>query len=171
VNVLAQHKGEPAFGLLPQWLSGYAFLFQSTPDVARAKQLVAQLHLGSMSLSYPVNDLFLRSVAERVALNARDAGIAIQPTVNAGGNLRLVEMPVESTDAAHELLRIAAQSNPADLAKPEARYQLERSLLEDHRIIPLVHLRQTFGIAPRVRFQNSASDPFNLHLENAWVSP
>jgi ABC-type transport system substrate-binding protein len=39
-NVLAQHKGDAAFGLLPQWVSGYEFLFQSTPDVARAKQLI-----------------------------------------------------------------------------------------------------------------------------------
>ena len=96
VNVLAQHKGDAAFGLLPQWLSGYAFLFQSTPDVTRAKQLASQLRLGPMSLGYPANDLFLRSVAERVALNARDAGITIRPTPGANGNLRLLEWPIES---------------------------------------------------------------------------
>jgi hypothetical protein len=169
VNVLAQHKGEAAFGLLPQWLSGYAFLFQSTPDVARAKQIVSQLKLGTMSLSYPANDLFLRSVAERVALNARDAGIAIQPTVNANGNLRLTEFPLTSEDAAHELLRIAPQSAPIDLAKPETRYQMERTLLDDHRIIPLVHLRESYGIAPRVHFQKAGADAFTLHLEDAWV--
>jgi ABC-type transport system substrate-binding protein len=177
VNVLAQRKGDAAFGLLPQWLSGYQFLFQSTPDVVRAKQLVSQLHLGPISLSYPANDLFLRSVAERVALNARDAGIAIQPTSNAGGNLRLVEFQIESTDAADELKRIAEQvgagdrAKDLDPAKPEALYQFERSLLEDHRIIPLVHLRETYGIAPRVHFQPSASDPFTLHLEGAWIKP
>ena len=27
VNVLAQRRGQPAFALLPQWLSGYEFLF------------------------------------------------------------------------------------------------------------------------------------------------
>ncbi len=41
-NVLAQHKADPAFGLLPQWLSGYEFLFQSAPDLARAKQISSQ---------------------------------------------------------------------------------------------------------------------------------
>jgi ABC-type transport system substrate-binding protein len=171
VNVLAQHNGEAAFGLLPQWLSGYAFLFQSTPDVARAKQMVSQLRLAALSLSYPANDLFLRSVAERVALNARDAGIAIQPMPGGNGNLRLVEFPLESTDAAHELLRIAPQASQPDLARPESLYQLERSLLDEHRIIPLVHLRETYGIAPRVHFQPSASDPFQLHLEDAWIKP
>ena len=185
VNVLAQRKGDAAFGLLPQWLSGYAFLFQSMPDVMRAKQLVAPLHLGPMSLSYPASDLFLRSVAERVALNARDAGIVIQPTSNANGNLHLVEWPLESTYSADELRRIAEQLGAGDRAKqldparPETLYQLERSLLDDHRIIPLVHLRETYGIAPRVHFQNAGSDSFTLHLadlfrlhlEDAWLLP
>ena len=174
LNVLSQRKGDAAFGLLPQWLSGYAFLFQSTPDVIRAKQLVSPLHLGPMSLSYPASDLFLRAVAERVALNARDAGIIIQPTSNANGNLHLAGWPVESTYAASELRRIAEQlgagdrARQLDPAKPESLYELERWLLDDHRIIPLVHLRETYGIAPKVHFQPS-SDVYSLHLEDAWV--
>ncbi|MGA2880009.1 MAG: ABC transporter substrate-binding protein [Bryobacteraceae bacterium] len=177
LNVLAQHKGEVAFGLLPQWLSGYAFLFQSTPDVMHAKQLVSSLRLGPTSLSYPADDLFLRSVAERIALNARDAGITIQPTSAGNGHLRLMEWPLESTDAANELGRIAEQlgasdrARQLDAAKPETLYQVERSLLDDHRIIPLIHVRETYGIAPRVHFQSPTSDPFTLHLEDAWVQP
>ena len=175
VNVLAQHLGEAAFGLLPQWLSGYAFLFQSTPDLVRARQLASQLHPATMGLSYPANDMFLRSVAERVALNARDAGIAIQPMPGGNGNLRLMEWPLESTDAADALKRIAEQVGAGDRArqldstKPDALYQFERSLLDEYRIIPLVHLRETYGIAPRVHFQPSNPDPFTLHLEDAWV--
>jgi hypothetical protein len=175
VNVLAQHKGEAAFGLLPQWLSGYEFLFQTTPDVMRAKQLAATVRSGPMSLSYPANDLFLRSVAERAALNARDAGITIQPTPNAGGLLRLVEFQFESTNAADELQRTAERlgggdrARQMDPAKPETLYQLERSLLDDHRTIPLVHLRETYGIAPRVHFQPAPRESFALHLEDAWV--
>src|SRR5205807_5730536 len=38
-NVLLQKQGEPAYGLLPQWLTGYAFLFSSAPDVGRARKL------------------------------------------------------------------------------------------------------------------------------------
>jgi len=175
VNVLAQRKGEAAFSLLPQWLTGYAFLFQTSPDLSRAKQLVAQVHPGPISLSYPVNDVFLRSVAERVALNARDAGITIQPTTSAlnnpGGNLRLIEWRINSEDPATELVRIAAElgAGHVDTGKPETLYEAERSLLE--RVIPLVHLRETYGIAPRVRFEPSKSDSFALHLEDAWVQP
>lgn len=171
VNVLAQRKGEAAFSLLPQRLSGYAFLFQSTPDVERAKQIISQMRLGPITLSYPANDAFLRSVAERVALNARDAGIAVQPTPNAGGNLRLIEWPLQSADAAAELARIAATLgvDHIDSTKPEALYEAERSLLD--RVIPLVHLREIYGIAPRVHFESSKSESFALRLEDIWVQP
>jgi peptide/nickel transport system substrate-binding protein len=178
LNVLAQHKGEAAFSLLPQWLTGYAFLFQSAPDLPRAKQIVSQLQIGQLrlgpiSLSYPANDAFLRSVAERIALNARDAGIAIQPAPSAlsnrGGNLRLTEWQINSEDPATELEHIAAALSVGRLNadKPETLYEAERSLLE--RVIPLVYLRETYGIAPRVHIQGSNS--FALHLEDVWVRP
>lgn len=171
VNVLAQRRGEAAFSLLPQWLTGYAFLFRSAPDLGRAKQMVSQMRLGPISLGYTANDVFLRTVAERVALNARDAGIAIQPTSNAGGNLRLIEWSLGSTDAATELARIAASLgvDHIDASKPEALYEAERSLLD--RVIPLVHLSETYGIAPRVHIESSKSDTFALHLEDVWVQP
>jgi ABC-type transport system substrate-binding protein len=176
-NVLAQRKGEPAFGLLPPWLSGYAFLFQSTPDLARAKQFIAQLRPAPLSLGYPANDAFLRSVAERVALNGRDAGINIQPTSNASANLHLIEWRLESTDALAELRRIAEalgagdRANQLESSKPESLYGFERSLLDEHRVIPLVYLRETYGVAPRVHWESSKSDSFALHLEDAWVQP
>jgi hypothetical protein len=175
VNVLAQHKGEAALSLLPQWLTGYAFLFQSSPDVTRGRQIAVGLRLGPVSLSYPANDVFLRSVAERVALNARDAGITIQPTPGTlnkpGANLRLTEWPLGSWDAATELERIAAAlgAGHVDASKPESLYQFERSLLD--RVIPLVHLRETYGIAPRVHFESSKADAFALHLDDVWLQP
>jgi ABC-type transport system substrate-binding protein len=174
-NVLAQHKAEAAFGLLPQWLSGYAFLFQAAPDLPRARQLMASLRPGTMSLGFPANDLFLRSVAERVALNARDAGITIQPTAGGNPNFRLMEWPLQSGDAADELHRIAEsagwgdRASQLDPAKPDKLYEIEHSLLDDHRITPLVYLRETYGMEPRVHFERLASDPFTLHLEDAWV--
>ncbi len=172
-NVLAQHKAEPAFGLLPQWLSGYEFLFQTTPDLARAKQILAQLHPAPPSIEAPGNDAFLRSVAERVALNARDAGIVIQ--VKPAGDLRLLEFPLNSTDPAHDLEHMAAQLKlgdrpQLDRAKPEALFEFEKSLIEGAHLIPLVHLRKTYAISPRVHFQPSR-DQFSLHLEDCWVDP
>ena len=54
-----------------------------------------------------------------------------------------------------------------DASKPEALYQAERSLLD--RVIPLVYLRETYGIAPRVHIESSKSDAFALHLEDVWL--
>ncbi|HUA18120.1 MAG TPA: ABC transporter substrate-binding protein [Bryobacteraceae bacterium] len=176
VNVLAQRRGEPAFGLLPQWLSGYAFLFQAPPDLARARQIVAPLRLGALSLRYPPDDPFLRSVAERVALNARDAGINLQPTVAPNANLSLVEWPLESSDAAAELARLAGllgladRATALDAAKPDSLYQAERALLDEHRVIPLIDLPDTYGIAPRVH-QLARNGAFTLPLEDLWVEP
>jgi hypothetical protein len=171
VTVLTQRKGEAAFGLLPQWLSGYAFLFATTPDVPRARQIVSQLHLSSLTLSYPGNDSFARSVADRVALNARDAGINLQPTPGANANVRLLRWALESRDAANELTRLFAILGVSE--QPDSLYDAERATLEEGRLIPLLYLPAVYGISPRVHGWDAAQkqDPFVLHLENIWVDP
>jgi len=173
VNVLAQRRGESAFGLLPEWLSGYAFLFRTAPDVERARQSAAALRLGALSLSYPAGDSFLKAVAERVALNARDAGINLQPTANANGALRLVRWPLESPSAALELQRLAAllgvvEPSAPDPANPVTIYDAERALLESQRVIPLVYLPAIYGLAPRVHEKDGGPA---LQLANLWVDP
>ena len=179
VNVLAQRRAEPAFGLLPQWLSGYAFLFASSPDAARAKEIISGLRITPLILSYPANDAFARSIAERVALNARDAGIVLQPAQSQSANLRLIRWPLESTDAAAELSRLAGmlgmreRANSLNPGKPETLYEAERALLDAHRVIPLAYLPEVYGIAPRVHNWETAqkNGGFTLHLENVWVDP
>jgi len=91
------------------------------------------------------------------------------------GNLRLVELPLESTDAAYDLARIRAQLNVGDLtqldgATPETLYQFERSMIDEHHVIPLIHLRESYAISPKVHFEPSR-DQFALHLEDAWIAP
>lgn len=175
-NVLAQHKADPAFGLLPQWLSGYEFLFETPPDLARARQIVAQLRGATAGLGYPANDPFLRSVAERVALNARDAGLVLQPTTALNAQLRLFEVTLESTDAGDDLRRVlqrtglGSSGDTHDPSTPQGTYEIERSVLDQRLIIPLVYLRETFALTPRLHFERS-SDMFALHLEDAWVNP
>jgi hypothetical protein len=118
-------------------------------------------------------------VADRIALNARDAGITIQPTTNPGGNLTLVRWPLKSADAATELTRLlqllgaSERAGPLDPTKPETLYEAERALLDDHRVIPLVYLPELYGLAPRVHNWEGAQkrDPFRLNLENVWVDP
>jgi ABC-type transport system substrate-binding protein len=179
VNVLTQRRGEAAFGVLPKWLSGYAFLFQTLPDIARARQLISQLRLPAINLTYPSNDSFARAVADRIALNAHDVGITIQPTTNSGGSLTLVRWPLESADAAAELIRLLGflgageRAASIDSSKPETLFEAERALLDDHRLIPLVYLPELYGLGPRVHNSEAAQkrDPFRLNLDNLWVDP
>src|SRR5439155_22646839 len=37
-KVLLQNYGEASGGILPRWLSGFAFLFSTAPDLERARQ-------------------------------------------------------------------------------------------------------------------------------------
>ena len=179
VTVLTQRRGEAAYSLLPEWLSGYAFLFTSTPDIGRAKALLGQTRLAPLTLGYPGGDSFLRSVAERLALNARDAAIPIQPVTAANASMKLVRLPLQSNDAAAELARFAALLGTPERAaalnpsRPESLYETERALLEDRRIIPLLYLPEVYGISPRVHNWDAAQrhGPFRLHLENVWVTP
>lgn len=99
-NVLLQKQAEPAASFLPQWLSGYASVFNTENDVTRAKKISGALFApaGAQNAQQPLRlrveapgDL-ARLIAERVAINARQAGIAVQlqsrSTVVQGGGLQ-----------------------------------------------------------------------------------
>src|SRR5436305_10152409 len=77
-NVLLQHQGESASGLLPAWVSGYAAAFSIPYDATAARQLRVDAKQQSViRFAYPANDA-LRIIAERIALNARDVGLNVQ---------------------------------------------------------------------------------------------
>lgn len=150
-SVLLQRQGEVSAGLLPQWLSGYAFLFPAAADLPRARNLSA----GGRPLTLGVADASLRAIGDRILLNARDAGIALTMAPSgASADVRLVEERVTSMDAAKSLAALAAAfglPEPQRAENPEALYLAERALLESYRVIPLVHLPNTYGVAPRVK--------------------
>lgn len=83
-NVLLQKQAEPAAALLPQWLSGYAFLFKMDTNIDRAKELRAALPSNATSGAQPLHlrvdasgDV-AKLLGERVAVNARQAMIPVQ---------------------------------------------------------------------------------------------
>ena len=83
-SVLLQRQGEVSGALLPQWLSGYAFLFPAAADLGRARQLAP----GARPITLGVSDAAARPIAERIALNARDAGLAVSVTASTGQRRR-----------------------------------------------------------------------------------
>jgi hypothetical protein len=172
-NVLLQRQGEVSAALLPQWLSGYAFLFPTAADAARARTLVAGLPPAVRAISLGVEDPAARPIAERIALNARDAGLAVSvATQAAGADVRLVEVRIGSLDPALALAGAAASlglSEPPRADSPEALYAVERTLLEGFRVIPLFHLPEVYGVNPRVKGTPGITPLGQWRFENLWL--
>jgi hypothetical protein len=154
LKVLLQKHGEAAGGLLPQWLSGYAALFTTARDVAHARELAAGGP--ALALAYDASDGLARMVAERIAVNAREAGIRLfapAPAGNADVSLvrariapAVAEQALEGLGAALRLPELLHRASPA----LESLYAAERAVVEDYRVIPLFHLPEIFGASPRL---------------------
>jgi peptide/nickel transport system substrate-binding protein len=153
-RVLLQGQGDPTGSLLPQWLSGYAFLFPNNRDVSRARQLAA--NTGPIAFGYDRQDPVMRAIGDRIAVNAGEAGIALRPPTGAP-DVWLAVLPVTSIDALtaledlSSLLKIPVRS---DLSP----YEAERVLLADFQVVPLIHRNVTWRIRPNVRNWPSLGD-------------
>jgi hypothetical protein len=172
-SVLLQRQGEISGALLPQWLSGDAFLFAPAFDGARARSLVTALAPPARTISLAVGDASLRPIADRIALNARDAGLVVPVTAQSGNaDVRLVEVRMASSDPARALAETAAELGLAEPARPdtpEALYNAERALLDGFRVIPLFQLPRVFGASARVRGAPGITPLGEWHFENLWV--
>ncbi len=173
-NVVLQGGGEPTGALLPTWISGYAFVFPAGGTAERASQARMQAkHLPAWTLGYDASDTAARVIAERVLLNARDAGITLQLTSSAGFDLRLVRIPLSSSEP-HVALAEMAKSLPL----PQPRfgngsvgdlYSAERALLQSHRVIPLLHLQSAVALKTNVHDWSMLPDG-TWQVSNVWLS-
>ena len=176
-SVLLQRQGEPAAALLPQWMTGYTFLFSTSRDLARARQLVSPPG-ATLALACDGSDPLARSIAGRIALDAREAGLAVQVSApSAQADLRLERFRLGSPAADQALSAFAALLEAPDsprlplASSPESLYAAERALLEDNRVIPLFHLPEFCGAGKRVKFWNApaVSGIGEWLLENIWL--
>lgn len=169
VNVITQRRGEIASGLLPQWLTGYEFLFGAPFDAVRAREAASALKNRTLVFRVPPSDPLARSVADRVMVNARDAGLTLQSGGNA--NVELLHVRLDCAGAARALREIAGD-RAVDPGSPEALYRAERAALEEGKLIPLVHVPDVFGIGPRVRSSTGlpACDLLSA-IPNLWLTP
>ncbi len=172
-SVLLQGGGEPAGTLLPDWMTGYAFLFPAAVDMQRAQLTRGEVpQAPAWTLGYDASDPLSRVIAERIALNARDAGLRLQAANSAMTDVRLVRIPLASLDA-----RIALTSLAARLGLPQPRfegdpaasvYAAEKALLQSQRVIPLLHLRTAYAVSTNVRGWVEDRDG-SLQLQNVWL--
>jgi hypothetical protein len=173
-NVLLQGAAEPTGALLPDWMTGYGFLFPSEADLSRARQLRSEIRYApSWSMGYDANDPLARVVAERITLNARDAGLSVQVTNGATSDLRLIRIPLASPDAALALTKLAENLKlPQPKFTSDASsdlYTAEASLLESKRIIPLLHLKATIAGAVPVKNWVVGLDG-SWRIQDVWLA-
>ena len=193
-NVLLQREAQPAAALLPQWLTGYAFLFGSPMNLNRAREIRVSLPANEAGSAEPLRlrvdapgDL-MKLLGERVAVNARQASLTIQvmqhaapanpPTPanpNPAAGLHLIAWHYDSLSARAELEALASQlfepnagnTVPSNL-DPERLYAEERRLLGHRQLLPLVVLPDYVGIGPAVR--NWSPAPWGeWRLADVWL--
>ncbi|MGB6900271.1 MAG: ABC transporter substrate-binding protein, partial [Candidatus Acidiferrum sp.] len=193
-NVLLQRQAEAASALLPQWLSGYAFLLNVDTDLEHAKQLRRELPSNEAAGAEPLRlhvdpagDL-AKLLAERVAVNARQAAILVQVINKPIAHASSAVVPPHPSSGVHlfawhysslspraELDSMFAAYNltessevNATITDHEQLYARERRALEELRILPLVTEAESVGLAPTVRDWMPARWG-EWHLADVWL--
>ncbi len=116
-------------------------------------------------------DPIARLLAERIALNGKDAGLSLQTTSAASADLQLVRVPL----AADPWIALADVAARAGL--PEAKsqggsvgdlYAREQAELAEQRIIPLFHLPESYAAAATLKNWTLRPDG-SWSLADAWL--
>jgi ABC-type transport system substrate-binding protein len=173
-TVVLQGGAELAGSLLPNWLTGYAFLFPSAIDLELARQIRGEIpHTTSWSLAYDPADPAARVIAERVVLNARDAGLGMQITSASSADLRIVRVPLVSLDGQIALREVAARlgfsSSRFVSGSIDDLYNAENKLLQSQRVIPLLHLRTAYAVSNDVKNWRTARDG-SWRVTDTWLT-
>ncbi len=188
-TVLLQRHGQPAPALLPQWLSGYAPLLAGASGRAQARSLVSALPPPQRALTLRVDpaDALARAIADRIAVDARDAGLAVRvdapDALAPRPDVRLVRIRLEAKSPERALAGAIAALGPRAAAltaldaPPQAGAPLadvlrfERSLIEQHAIVPVVHLAEVYALNARVGSWNGpiVQPTGAWDLANVWL--
>jgi ABC-type transport system substrate-binding protein len=191
-NVVLQRQAVPAGALLPQWISGYAFLFpvsaQSAAQPTAQFAPTAVKPAAPLVLVYDPQDAEARAVAERVIVDLRAAGISAQADAGVAAasappaDLRLERISIAQPDAQAAFALVLgaipapvaaiapalAAAPSADAENPESLYADERAALEGFHLVPLVHESENWGLGATLR-DWMATRWGELHLEDAWL--
>jgi ABC-type transport system substrate-binding protein len=195
-NVLLQKQAEPATALLPQWLSGYAFLSTMETNIDRAKEIRATLPANvaagkdPLRLSVDAPGDLAKLLGERVAVNARQATLIVQVVNHAvqrvstattanlsdpAPSLHLFAWRFTALSPRLELESFVSAFNLGDSSEnavsttdPEQLYAREKKLLEQRRALPLVALPEYVGLGQNVRDWMPARWG-EWHLADVWL--
>jgi ABC-type transport system substrate-binding protein len=192
-SVLLRGGSEAAGGVLPEWMTGTGVLFSVQVDLEKGQGLVESLAggrpgaavatkgvppkgAGPWTLSCDAGDGLARLLAERVALNAREVGLAVQVVTTSSGTVGAADMRLErialgSGDpgvALGEVGRAVGVKVAAGLSAPGEIYVAEKKVMEEAGVAPLFHLPLASLVGERVR-GFSADKLGGWELEEVWV--
>lgn len=195
-NFILQKTGEPAAGLLPQWISGTEFLFAppaTPPDAtAKTKELLGQnSSVPKLVLGYDSADPLAQAIAERIAVNAKEAGISIttlalpQGAATRAASLTRVDLVIarirvassEPAAALSAMLAATAMITEVDAsplptnATAQDVLDRERAVMKTHRIVPLDWVPQVYGLSARVRDWKAPSPGETWPFADVWLEP
>ena len=140
-------------------------------------------------LGYDSADPLAQAIAERIAVNAKEAGISITPqALPQGAAARAVSLT--QTDAVIARIRIASAQPAAALINMLAtaatitestlrrfrdatrrRADRERAVMKSHRIVPLDWVPQVYGLSARVRDWKPPAPGETWPFADVWLDP
>jgi MarR-like DNA-binding transcriptional regulator SgrR of sgrS sRNA len=170
LNFVFQKQGEIAPSLLPNRITGYAALFPSAPDAARARELRAEAPR-PMVIGYDPADSTLQLVAERIALNAREDGLqaSASATGDADFTVERVPLPSANMQVAIEQWATAVQAPIAGSSSEiEDVYRSEHELLAQANLIPLLYVPRAYAVAQRI-VGATLDESGCLDMAGAWI--
>src|SRR5579863_406437 len=149
-SVLLQGAGQPAGSVLPDWMTGYGFVFPADADLVRARHDREEEKIAPVwTVASDPADSIAHLLAERIALNAKDAGLTLLPTTATTADLRVVRIPLLAGNPWIALGEVAATAGlPGPVAgrgSVEELYVAEQTMLATQRLIPLFHLPTTYA--------------------------
>jgi peptide/nickel transport system substrate-binding protein len=155
-NVIFQKQGEVTASLLPEALSGYAFLFPADRDLDRARTQRGGASGPPLTLAVREPSATMQLAAERLALNLHEAGFTVQAAPGSHGSaaltLRCEHVEAASPRAAlDELLARFGQNSTVTGTDPASLYQSERNALSSATVVPLLWLPRAWAMGDRVR--------------------
>jgi peptide/nickel transport system substrate-binding protein len=170
-NVIFQKQGEMTASLLPNALTGYAFLFPKERDLARAQASRGGANGAPLTLTVEGASAVVQLAAERIALNLREAGFRVQVvphSSSAAADFSLKMIHLESVDARVALRQILGAFNQVDQFpaeesnNPASLYREEAGFLQTHQAVPLLYLPRAYAVGPRAHGLELSADGIPL---------
>jgi hypothetical protein len=154
-NVIFQKQGEITASLLPQKVSGYAFLFATDRDLNRARAMRGGAFPTPLGMGTEPGGATVRLAGERLALNLHEAGFNARmspPGKPTAMDLQLVHLEeINPRAALDEMLAEFSLNVTVNGTGAQALWQAESSALKSNTVVPLLWLPHAWAVGERVR--------------------